>query len=164
MEGLLTIIYGAALGVGLLYAAFQVFAQGVDGALDIFHIDLGIDIGGDSSLSMLALSWFVAAFGAGGLMSQQGGAEAIESLAAASVLGIIIGVVGQILFVTVLSRTNSSEVRQESLIGKIAEISTPIPPNGVGQVLLVTKGSRVTYSARAAKHGESIPRGNPSAL
>jgi len=41
----------------------------------------------------------------------------------------------------------------------VAEITTPIPANGVGQIAFVAKGSRVTYSARATETDLSMSRG-----
>ena len=47
------------------------------------------------------------------------------------------------------------------LIGIVAEITTPIPENGIGQIAFVAKGSRITYSARATDEQSPVERGTP---
>jgi len=72
-----------------------------------------------------------------------------------------VGIVAQGFFLYILSPTISSEVRQARLIGQVAEITTPIPVNGVGQIAFVAEGSRVTYSARATDEQSAFERGTP---
>jgi hypothetical protein len=43
----------------------------------------------------------------------------------------------------------------------VAEIITPIPAKGVGQIAFVAKGSRITYSARATDEQSPVERGTP---
>jgi membrane protein implicated in regulation of membrane protease activity len=54
----------------------------------------------------------------------------------------------------------SSEVRVADLAGTTAEIITPIPENGLGEIAFVAQGGRVTYSARHYQNGK-IARGTP---
>jgi predicted lipid-binding transport protein (Tim44 family) len=85
----------------------------------------------------------------------------VTSLLAALFGGFLMGIAAQVFFMYILSPTISSEVLQAQLIGQVAEITTPIPANGVGQIAFVAQGSRVTYSARATSEGESVIRGTP---
>jgi membrane protein implicated in regulation of membrane protease activity len=52
----------------------------------------------------------------------------------------------------------SSAVRLRDVGGKKAEIITPVPKNGLGQVAFVTRGTRTTWAARSVD-GKPIPRG-----
>ncbi|HML21663.1 MAG TPA: NfeD family protein [Aggregatilinea sp.] len=166
---LLNLVYMGALFVGVVYAIFLVFFHGVADALG--HLDLDVhtnfdlgdhDTGDAVGVSMLAIASFVSAFGASGLIAVTLlDAGSAASLGAALLGGLVVGILAQLFFVYILSPTVSSEVRQSRLIGMVGEIITPIPENGVGQIALVAEGTRVTYSARSTKHGQSVPRGMP---
>lgn len=111
---------------------------------------------------MLAVASFISAFGAFGLISVTlFEAGAVASLIAALLGGLALGLAAQMFFVYILSPTVSSEIRQAGLIGMAAEITTPIPADGVGQIAFVAKGSRVTYSARATDGSQIVKRGTP---
>lgn len=166
---LLNVVYVGALFVGVVYSVFLVLFHGVADALGHLDLDLhtNLDLGGHDTgdavgVSMLAVASFVSAFGASGLVAVTLlNAGRAASLGAALLGGLVIGILAQLLFVYILSPTVSSEVRQARLVGVVAEIITPIPANGVGQIALVAEGSRITYSARSTKHGQSVPRGMP---
>ncbi len=169
----LTCIYAAALLIGFLYALFLIFFQGVGHAfhldLDGHHVDLGHASGHDlhtdghdnseaTGLSMLAISGFITAFGAFGLAATgllQAGT--LVSLGLAVLGGIAIGAAAQLLFIRVLSTTTSSNLDLSALKGSQAEIITPIPSGGLGQIAFVLRGQRVTLSARSSDE-MSIPR------
>ncbi|WP_162909935.1 NfeD family protein [Aggregatilinea lenta] len=163
----LNVVYAGALFVGVVYSVFLVFFHGVADALGNLDVDLhtNFDIGdhdtGDAvGVSTLAIASFVSAFGASGLIAVTLlDASRAASLMTALLGGIVVGILAQLFFVYILSPTVSSEVHQTRLIGMTGEITTPIPANGVGQIALVAEGSRVTYSARSTKHGQSVPRG-----
>lgn len=166
---LLNIVYAAALFIGVVYAFFLLFFQGIGDALGDFDLDLDGDLDVDTDgaseavgISMLAIASFVSAFGASGLISVTLlGAGRAVSLILALGGGLIIGLLAQLIFMYVLSPTISSEIRQAKLVGMTGEITTPIPANGVGQIALIAEGSRITFSARSTKHGEVVPRGMP---
>lgn len=172
-ENPLYIVYAAALLIGLIYAVFLLFFHGISEALG--NLDLQADLNtGDLDLisadgaaeatgvSMLAIASFVSSFGAFGLIAATLlGAGAVLSFVLALVGGILIGIAAQVFFLYILSPTISSEVHQTRLIGQVAEITTPIPPHGVGQIAFVAQGSRVTYSARATDETRALERGTP---
>jgi hypothetical protein len=174
----LNVIFAAALFIGVIYSVFLLFFHGIGDALgDLgLHLDLAgghfdlshVDAAGHegvheaTSVSTLAIASFISSFGAFGLISVTlFDAGAITSLLAALFGGVVFGIAGQIFFLYILSPTISSEIRQTKLIGQVAEITTPIPANGVGQVAFVAQGSRVTYSARATDTTAIIERGTP---
>ena len=125
------------------------------------NVDLDADAAGEAAgVSVLAIASFISSFGAFGLIAVTlFDAGAVASLIAALLGGIVIGIAAQFFFLYILSPTVSSEVRQTRLIGTVAEIITPIPANGVGQIAFVAEGSRVTYSARATDSEKALPRG-----
>jgi hypothetical protein len=174
-ENPLYIVYAAALLIGLIYAVFLIFFHGIGDALGDLDLDLHADLDtGDLDLisadgaaeatgvSMLAVASFVSSFGAFGLIAATLlGAGSVISFLIALAGGLLIGIAAQVFFLYILSPTISSEVHQTRLIGQVAEITTPIPPNGVGQIAFVAQGSRITYSARATDETRALERGTP---
>jgi membrane protein implicated in regulation of membrane protease activity len=174
-ESPLNVVFAASLFIGVVYAAFVLFFHGIGDVLGDFHFDIDAHgaLGGlhlidphgaheATGVSTLAIASFVSSFGAFGLIAVTlFGAGAIASLFTALFGGVIIGIAGQVFFLYILSPTISSEVRQTKLIGMVAEITTPIPANGVGQIAFVAEGSRVTYSARATSESLAVERGTP---
>ena len=179
-SGTLNCLFGAALLIGFLYALFLIFFQGVGHAfqlsdIDVFgiHIELdgipGHDLHADldahgseaSGLSMLAISGFITAFGASGLIATillQAGT--LVSLLIASAGGLLVGTAAQVFFVRVLSTTISSNVTLSTIKGAAAQVITPIPAAGIGQIALVLSGQRFTLGARASA-AQPIGRGAP---
>lgn len=170
-DNILNVIYAAALLIGVIYALFLLFFQGIGSALGDLDVDFDVDTDVDfdtdaageaAGVSMLAIASFISAFGAFGLIAVTLlGASGVASLIAALLGGLVMGLAAQAFFVYILSPTVSSEVHQTRLIGMAAEIITPIPSGGIGQIALVVEGSRMTYSARATAQGEAYARGTP---
>ncbi len=168
-DSVLNIVYALALFIGTIYAIFLVFFQGIGDALGDLDIDLDFDADLDmdadaaseaAGISVLAIASFISSFGAFGLIAVTlFDAGPIASLIVALLGGIVIGIAAQFFFLYILSPTISSEVQQTKLIGIVAEITTPIPANGVGQIAFVAKGSRVTCSARATESDLGMSRG-----
>lgn len=175
----LNVIYAAALFIGVLYSGFLLFFQGIGDVLGDLDFDMDVDVDIDvdmdagfdldtdaaheaAGVSTLAIASFVSAFGAFGLISVTlFGAGTVASFIAAMFGGVVIGIAAQVFFLYILSPTISSEIRQAALVGHVAEITTPIPVNGVGQIAFVAQGSRVTYSARATGEAAVVERGTP---
>lgn len=173
-DNTLNIVYAAALLIGVVYALFLLFFQGIGEAFGDLDLDVGADIDMDldtdldagsgeaTGVSMLAIASFISSFGAFGLISVTLlNAGTVVSLLAAFFGGLVLGVLAQLFFLYILSPTVSSEIRQTRLIGLVGEITTPIPSHGVGQIALVTQGTRVTYSARSTDEQETFTRGTP---
>lgn len=168
-DSVLNIVYAISLLIGAIYAVFLVFFHGIGDVLGDLDVDLDLDTNVDldadaageaAGVSVLAIASFISSFGAFGLIAVTlFDAGAVASLIAALLGGIVIGIAAQFFFLYILSPTVSSEVRQTRLIGTVAEIITPIPVNGVGQIAFVAEGSRVTYSARATDSEKALPRG-----
>jgi membrane protein implicated in regulation of membrane protease activity len=110
--------------------------------------------------SPLALATLFASIGAWGLITQEGfGASDTISLAvavpAAVVTAYLITYAGWRL---VSGSSGSSQIRAASLEGAIAEVTTPIPAGGMGEVAALVDGQRFSGPAREID-GKAVPRG-----
>lgn len=166
-------LYLVLLILGLIYAIFLLVSGQIGGDMDLdadvdvdVDIDGGADIGdgqhGISPISPLTISTFVSAFGASGLVAT-GLFSASErgSIIWAALGGVLVSALVYIGFTYLFIKPQgSSEVKVAELRGAIAEVITPIPDDGMGEIALVAQGGRVTYSARG-KDGAAIARGTP---
>jgi len=171
-------LYTVLLGLGLLYAVFLLITGqiGGDGDLDLHGGEMDIDLGGDlhvdmdtsagdsqhgiSPISPLTIATFVTAFGACGLVASNLFAVADRnSIIWATLGGLFFSAAAYIGFTYLFIKPQgSSEVRVADLSGKQAEVITPIPQDGMGEIAFVAQGGRMTYSARS-KSGEPVGRG-----
>ena len=179
-------IYFALLGVGVIYALIILITGGLH-EIDVpgLDIDVGdIDIGGHHlpeipvhldldhapsfdhgevgvpSLSPVTIASFVTSFGSFGLIAVYlFNVPDKISLLWASGGGLMVAVIAHFAFgYFLIAPQGSSEVTARDIIGLTAEVITPIPTDGVGQIAFVAQGRRVTFSARSAG-GASVPKG-----
>jgi membrane protein implicated in regulation of membrane protease activity len=155
---MLTLTYIALAVVGCGYVAI---------ALGLGHLfdgdgEVGAGDGGFSFplFSPATLATFCGATGALGLLATFG----LHLTGAASVG---VAVAGAMLFTYVISyaawrllvsSTGTQTLRESDLIGAIAEVLTPIPQDGLGEVVALVRGHRHTAPARTAD-GAPVPRG-----
>jgi len=139
------------------------------------HMDYGVDAGGHASASAhaphaaefhfpffspLALATLFACIGGYGIIALHG----FRTEDATSILAAIPAAVVTAYLVTyagwriVGSSLGSSEIRLQDLAGAHAEVITPIPAGGLGEVAALVGGQRYTAPAREA-HGREVPRG-----
>jgi hypothetical protein len=178
----LTLIYLTLVGVGIIYAIVIL----VGGALHDVHLPglhvPGIDLhlGGHDfgpihadvpggvdhpevsvpSLSPVTVASFVTAFGAFGLIGLGlFDVSARWSLAWAAIGGVVVAVIAHFAFgYFLIAPQGSSEVGRADILGAVAEVTTPIPADSVGEVAFVAQGGRVTYPAKSGA-GTPIARG-----
>lgn len=110
--------------------------------------------------SPLALATLFAAVGAYGLIALHGfGASEGMSLGvavpAAFATAYAVTYVG---WKVILGARSTSTIRLDQLVGARAEVITPIPAGGVGEVAAIVAGERFSGPAREAAGGE-VPRG-----
>lgn len=169
-------VYTVCLVVGLMFTIFCAIAGhffgGHDGDVggaghDIGtggHAEAGYDhsgIHGISFFSPTVLASFVTAFGAFGVIFTKIPATssvwASAPLSGAGAVGIAWGVL--LLFNAMFKRMQgSSEGRVSRLIGVEANVITPIPAGGVGEIAYVQSDSRYTAPART-ENGEPLAKG-----
>ncbi|MBN1992526.1 MAG: hypothetical protein JW953_07450 [Anaerolineae bacterium] len=164
---LLDAVYLILLGIGFVYALLILLGTGI-GDVDIPGVDLdagelpSFDQGeiGLPSISPMSIASFVTAFGAFGIISSQLlGASDVGSLFYALGGGVVVGIIAQLLFIYVFSPQTSSLRTKQDVVGLIAEVTIPIPAEGVGQIAVVSRGTRATYSART-RSGQSFKQGD----
>jgi membrane protein implicated in regulation of membrane protease activity len=163
-----TTLYLVLLGLGVVYALFLLFTGqlSADSHIDFGSGDAGVDLAGGvdhgigsngdtqhgiSPISPLTVSTFVTAFGAVGLISRHlFNASDRISLLWASLGGLFFSILIYVGFTYLFIKPQgSSEVRLAEQIGKVAEVITPIPQDGIGEIAFIAQGGRVTYSARS---------------
>ncbi len=157
------LIGGAVASVDIPGVDFDVPSDvdipGIDFSVD--H-DISFDHGSVdvSALSPITIASFVTSFGGLGLIGTQllGIPDTSSLVFAASGAALIAG--GMFLFYSrvLVAGQGSSAVQLNQITGKTAEIIIPIPQNGLGQVALVARGTRSTWSARSAD-GNPLPSG-----
>jgi hypothetical protein len=182
----LNCIYFALLGVGVIYALIILITGGLH-EIDVpgLDIDIGdVDIGGHHlpevpvhidfdhapsfdhgdvdvpSLSPITIASFVTAFGSFGLLAVYlFNVSDRFSLLWAGGGGLVVAIIAHFAFgYFLIAPQGSSEVTARDIIGLTAEVITPIPADGVGQVAFVAQGRRVTFSARSASRAP-VPKG-----
>ncbi|MBN2371494.1 MAG: hypothetical protein JXO72_13515 [Vicinamibacteria bacterium] len=121
------------------------------GALGSFHFPF---------FSPLALATSLGALGAYGLIAQFGlrvsnRMSLVVAIPAAFATAYLVTYVGWRL---AASSIGSSQIRIMELRGASAEVITPIPVNGVGEIAAVVSGQRYTGPAREA-NGRAVSRG-----
>jgi len=164
--------YLVCLLLGLFYGVFAGLFSLFGGHHDIHH---GFDSPGhtgpevdqmahepgtvDSGLHMtpfnpVVVSIFLVSFGGTGLATMQLLSWDLASLAVAAPSGFVMAGVIFAVFEKLFSITQgSSEPTQQEIIGKQAEVITPIPENGLGEIAYTRRGSRFTAAARSESGG-----------
>jgi len=173
----LNCIYFALLGIGIIYAVIILITGGLH-EIDVpgLDIDIGdIDIGGHHlpeipvhldldhapsfdhgdvgvpSLSPITIASFITAFGSFGLIAVYlFNVSDRVSLLWAGGGGLLVAIIAHFAFgYFLIAPQGSSEVTARDIVGLTAEVITPIPTDGVGEVAFVAQGRRVTFSARS---------------
>ena len=182
----LNCIYFALLGVGIIYALIILITGGLH-EFDVpgLDIDIGdVDIGahhlpevpvhldfdhapsfdhgdvGVPSLSPITIASFVTAFGSFGLLAVYlFDVSDRFSLLWAGGGGLVVAIIAHFAFgYFLIAPQGSSEITARDVIGLTAEVITPIPVAGVGEIAFVAQGRRITSSARSAG-GVPVPKG-----
>ena len=163
------IIYGICLVVGLLFTLTSVmvghfFGSGDHVAGSGGHVEAGADASdapGISIFSPTIIAAFITAFGAFGLIFSQFHKTGNPAVSAPlSVLGglLVAGVLLGFLRFVFGHTQSSSESRVAKLIGSEANIITPIPADGVGEIAYVVGDTRYTAPARS-ESGAALANG-----
>jgi membrane-bound ClpP family serine protease len=157
------LIYIGLLLGGVVYAVLAGllgFLSDLGGA-DV-HLDASghFDAGNLHPLSGPIVASFVTGFGAGGTVGHYlmrwplPGSVSLATVAGALLAGAAFTVMNAIFKHT----QGGSEFRLEEIVGREAEVITPIPAGGTGEVTYLAKGQREVGAARSTD-GSPIPRG-----
>jgi len=165
---MLTVMYLvlAALGVG--YVLISAVLGHVADAFDSGHADGGAHAGDAHGVSTfhfpffspIALATLFGALGAWGLITKHGfGLANAASLLTAIPLAIATGyVVTYAAWRMVRGSVGSITIRLPDLVGATAEVLTPIPAGGMGEIAALVDGQRYAGPARESQ-GREVPRG-----
>ena len=160
-SGTLNLVYAGIVVISFLFALLSLLGAELGETLDV-----ALDVDGDSgfdfiNVSPFALAMFGTTFGMVGLITRVWyEMEPIPSLLWAVGLGVVIGGVGQAVFLYVLSPSKSSHYSlQNDAIGRDAEVITSIPPGGLGEIAFNNVSGRVKLAARSSA-GETITYGD----
>jgi len=111
------------------------------------RVDSGLHL---TPLNPVVISIFLVAFGGTGLATMELLHWNLASLAVAAPSGFVLAAITFAIFDKLFSVTQgSSEPAAGEIVGKEAEVITPIPPNGLGEIAYTRRGSRFTGAARS---------------
>lgn len=112
-----------------------------------------------SPLSPVVIAMFVTSFGgAGVILHQTFHAPALISLPLSSIVGLAMAAVTFYAFFKLFTLTQgSSHPSQDEMVGLEAEVITPIPKGGMGEIAYVVRDSRYTAPARC-QNGAGVAR------
>ncbi|HUK83248.1 MAG TPA: NfeD family protein [Verrucomicrobiae bacterium] len=163
---LLGLFYGIFAGLFSLVGGHSGVHHGIEGAghtadevSQMGHepgtIDSGVHM---TPFNPVVIAIFLVSFGGTGLASMQLFNWHLVSLAVAAPSGFVLAAITFAIFERMFSATQgSSEPTQQEAIGKEAEVITPIPENGLGEIAYTRRGSRFTAAARS-ESGAAIPK------
>ena len=158
------VIYIALLTLGIVYALFAaIFGWFADHDFGGIHADASghLDAGQPHPISGTIVATFITGFGAGGTVAHYHlDWELFPGLLTASLSGIFLAGAAFLALEFLFSRTQAgSEFSTGEAVGRIAEVITPIAPEGLGEIAYTMKGQRERSSARSAD-GTAIARGS----
>lgn len=157
-SGALNIVYVVVLLISFVFAVISL----IGGDVTDFDLDADVDANGIDflSISPFALAMFGAAFGLTGLVTRLWfEMDALPSIAWATTVGLLFGVVAQAFFLYVLSPSKSSHFRlADDAVGREAQVIVTVPPDGLGTIAFDNVSGRVTLGARSAT-GKAIHNG-----
>jgi membrane protein implicated in regulation of membrane protease activity len=157
------VIYAALAGFGvLLLLSMLLVGELFGGDHELSHeMVVGHDIdhsGGPSIFSTRIIAAFITAFGVGGVVGRYYGLSHPLSSGIGVVFGVVMSTAVYQFAKILYSQQASSELHMSNLVGTSAEVSVAIPANGVGQVVVQSRGERTEHIARGAG-GAAIARG-----
>lgn len=156
-------VYIGCLTVGVVYAAISAFfdSQGADdGFADDISADAGDSFDMPSPFNPLVIASAVSTFGAVGIIGKAGFkmGDLMSMIVALGFSGAIASVIFFGIVRFMYGSQSNSTYSQKDLVGKEAQVLTPIPGKGLGEIIFVVNGVRYNYTAKSA-YNEEIKRG-----
>jgi membrane protein implicated in regulation of membrane protease activity len=160
------IVYVGLLVMGVTYAfvsgAFGWFSD--LGVGDGIHVDASghLDAGHAHPISGTTIATFITGFGAGGVVAHYLLRwTGLASLGTATLSGLVLALAAYLVLELIFSQTQAgAEHDTGEAVGRDAEVVTPIPAGGTGEVAYLARGQRELASARTSD-GTAVPRGRP---
>ncbi|MDO8482650.1 MAG: NfeD family protein [bacterium] len=107
-----------------------------------------------SFFSIKVLSIFFLAFGAGGIIATAYGRGPAASTGIGLVCGVIVGFIALYAMRALYSQQANSLVTNQDIEGKVGQVVTRIPYDGIGEVSFLAAGQLVTRLARSKDRTE----------
>jgi len=122
------------------------------------HVDTGDGNVHYSPLSPVTIAMFISTFGGVGILIKRfvDPHFYVHVPVAAVAAFAVAGVVSYIFYKILATTQSTSQPRAEEAIGLEAEITVPIPNNGLGEIAYTVRGTRLTNSAQS-KDGKELP-------
>jgi membrane protein implicated in regulation of membrane protease activity len=141
-------------GVGLVFLLLSLIVgdwlEGVFGALEV-------DLDGGGLISGPVLGAFAAAFGLGGAaVLSTTDAPLVVAALGGLLTGLVIGYLAWRVTKALMHMPTDEPVRTADLLGKSGRVVTPIPANGLGEILVRHAGQPLKLSGRAP---QALPAG-----
>jgi len=166
----LEFIYLVCFFLGLGFAVLSALLSGLFGGHGGvhadgggFHADGGLHADGHegvhySPLSPVTIAMFISTFGGTGILLKRFvDARTLVHLPLAGVAAVAVAGLVSYVFYRILSATQStSQPRPEEAVGLEAEITVPIPNNGLGEIAYTVRGTRLTNPAQSSD-GKELP-------
>ena len=155
------------VGLLVLGVAYALLSGALGWVSDLFvggdvHVNATghLDAGHPHPISGTTAATFITGFGGGGTLAHYLFEwSRTASLAFATGSGLAVAGAAFLVLDLVFSQTQAgSEFADESLVGRNAEVVTPIPQGGMGEVAYTVKGQRELAAARSVD-GVPLPRG-----
>ncbi len=158
------LIYTGLLALGIVYALFAtIFSWFADHDFGGGHTDVPghVDGGQPHAISGTVVATFITGFGGGGTLAHyQLQWSLLPGLAVAILSGAILAASAFGILEMLFARTQAgSEFELSDMVGRTAEVITPIAVDGTGQIAYMVKGQRERSAARSAD-GTAIARGD----
>ena len=156
-------IYIGLLALGVVYA---LLAGALGWLSDAFGGDIHVDASGHLDaghvhpISGTIVATFITGFGGGGVV----GHYLLEwrllpGLGLATASGLVLAGAAFLVLDLIFKQTQAgAEFEPSEVVGREAEVITPIPENGTGEVTYLVRGQREQSAARSCD-GSAIPRG-----
>jgi hypothetical protein len=154
----LSCVFASVALISFLFAVLSLIGTEFGDVLDVDgDVDSDFDF---ANVSPFALATFGATFGLVGLIcSVWLELGPITSIIIATIAGVIVGGLAQLLFIYVLSPSKSSHYSlHDDAVGREAQVTVTIPAEGQGHIAFYNVSGRVNLGARSAT-GEEIDVG-----
>lgn len=170
--GTIEFIYVVCLFLGLGFAILSgllagVFSGGAEAHVDVGagHVDLGHGVEGTVHfplLSPVTIAMFVATFGGAGLllMKQFGWPLPLHLTGAIVAAGAVAFATAWLLYKVFKATSAGAPPEAAEAVGLDAEVTVPIPHEGLGEIAYTVRGSRLTSPART-EDGKELPQATP---
>jgi membrane protein implicated in regulation of membrane protease activity len=123
--------------------------------------DMGHDLGHDHEIGLFSpkiIFSFTLGFGAAGTIASAYGLRPLWCVLSGSFVGFILSLAAYGIMAIFYKQQSSSVIPTAKAVGRVANVTSAIPDNGVGEVGLDVLGQYQIYLARSGK-GTPIPKG-----